>query len=76
MNTVLVNSGGPGSSITLDPEIVSMRDSLSIDKKCLLTYENSLIRGWRNIINLDNSRRMEYQVLRKLQMVCLLLSAT
>ena len=26
MNTVLVNSGGPGSSITLDPEIVSMRD--------------------------------------------------
>ena len=26
MNTVIANSGGPGSSITLDPEIVSMRD--------------------------------------------------
>ena len=26
MSTVVANSGGPGSSITLDPEIVSMRD--------------------------------------------------
>ena len=26
MNTVLENSGGPGSSITLDPEIISIRD--------------------------------------------------
>ena len=26
MSTVIANSGGPGSSITLDPEIVSMRD--------------------------------------------------
>ena len=26
MSTVLVNSGGPGSSITLDPEIISIRD--------------------------------------------------
>ena len=26
MSTVTANSGGPGSSITLDPEIVSMRD--------------------------------------------------
>ena len=26
MNTILENSGGPGSSITLDPEIVSLRN--------------------------------------------------
>ena len=26
MSTVAPNSGGPGSSITLDPEIVSMRN--------------------------------------------------
>ena len=26
MSTVLENSGGPGSSITLDPEIISIRD--------------------------------------------------
>ena len=26
MSTVVANSGGPGSSITLDPEVVSMRD--------------------------------------------------
>ena len=27
MSTVLENSGGPGSSITLDPEIISMRNN-------------------------------------------------
>ena len=53
MSTVLENSGGPGSSITLDPEIISIRDRYFIKKNDI---QYSGFNAWRGIGKSKNTK--------------------